>query len=271
VDTRAMHVAPRTLLRDLGALKACLNAAVDADRLARSPARKGKVSLPLAPPPRREGIEPADLARLVKEIPDRYRALVLAAGVLGLRWGEAIALRVCDVDSLSASVRIARQVTELDGKVTVAQYTKTDAGQRTLAIPAFVLDALAEHLTQHRPGAGEEDLIFVGPKGGVLRRSFAARVFNPAARRAGLKGLTFHGLRHGGITAMGDAGVPPHVTQRRAGHATSRLTMELYSHRTDSADRAAAGALETHFADAFSSRSGTLEARDGSKHPHGCT
>ena len=35
--------------------------------------------------------------------------------------------------------------------------------------------------------------------------------------------------------------------QGRAGHATAKLTMELYAHVSDSADRQAADALNRHF------------------------
>jgi integrase len=45
--------------------------------------------------------------------------------------------------------------------------------------------------------------VFLGPKGGILRRSFEARVFRPAVQQAGLPdNLTFHGLRHLATTRM---------------------------------------------------------------------
>lgn len=70
-----------------------------------------------------------------------------------------------------------------------------------------------------------------GAKGGTLRRSFAARVFNPAVARAGLPDeLTFHGLRHVAASFLVDAGEHPRVIQHRLGHATARLSMELYAH-----------------------------------------
>jgi site-specific recombinase XerD len=82
----------------------------------------------------------------------------------------------------------------------------------------------------------------------VLRRRFGERVLAPAVKRAGLDtSLTFHALRHVAITAMVDAGVHPRVMQGRAGHATSKLTLELYAHVPQAADRLAADALQEHF------------------------
>ena len=90
VDARGRLVSPATLTRDVAALRAVLNAAVDADLIPRSPARK--VALPRVRPPERKLLSPKELVRLADAVPSRYRALVLVGGVLGLRWGEAIAL-----------------------------------------------------------------------------------------------------------------------------------------------------------------------------------
>ena len=43
----------------------------------------------------------------------RYRALVLFAAVTGLRWGELVALRACDLDLDGGMVRVARKFAEL--------------------------------------------------------------------------------------------------------------------------------------------------------------
>jgi integrase len=69
---------------------------------------------------------------------------------------------------------------------------------------------------------------------------FRSRVWTPAARKAGLSGFTFHGLRHSAATAWVAAGVDPKTAQHRLGHATPRLVLELYAHATNDADRAAA-------------------------------
>lgn len=86
VDARAKLAAPATVARDFSALRAVFNAAVDADIIGRSPCRR--ISLPRVRPPRRTTITPGELDRLAAAVPPRYRALILVAGVLGLRWGE---------------------------------------------------------------------------------------------------------------------------------------------------------------------------------------
>jgi len=172
------------------------------------------------------------------------------AGVLGLRWGEAVGLRIKDVDFLRRTVTVAQTVEEVKGQLRLVSEAKTRSSLRTMATPEFLIEALADHLTAYRPDTqGDPDaLVFVGPRGGVLRRRFGERIFAPAVDRAGLDpSLTFHGLRHVAITAMVDAGVHPRVMQGRAGHANSKLTMELYAHVPESADRQAAKALEEYY------------------------
>src|SRR5204863_5642691 len=86
----------------------------------------------------------------------------------------------------------------------------------------FLLDELAAHLAREQRSGNE--LIFLGPKGGPLRRTLAARVFRPAVRAAGLDAnLTFHGLRHVAASLLVEAGEHPRVIQQRLGHATARL------------------------------------------------
>jgi integrase len=258
VDARGQAVSPVTVRRDAATLKAVLNAAVDADLIARSPARK--LALPRIRPTTRKVITPAELIRLADTVPPRYRVLVLVAGVLGLRWGEAIALRVRDVDFAHRTVTVAQVIEEVAGQLQVVEgEAKSISSLRTLAAPAFLVDELARHLREHRTDDADDPLalIFLSPRGGLLRRRFAERTFRPAVARAGLDpSLTFHGLRHAAMTTLVDEKVHPRVMQSRAGHASSKLTMELYAHVTEDADRAAAHALENRFRSALRAAKG---------------
>ncbi len=83
-----------------------LDDAVRDRMLAANPARG--VKLPKRPPRRNVYLSVEQLNRLADES-GRYRSLVLLLGVGGLRWGEAAALRVCDVDFLRRRVDAAPQ------------------------------------------------------------------------------------------------------------------------------------------------------------------
>jgi integrase len=259
VNDRCRTTAPATVKRDVAALRAVLNAAVDADRLARSPARK--IALPAVRSLDRATLTPEGIALLIDELPSIYQAVVLTAAVLGLRWGETIGLRIRDIDFLHRKVTVAQTVKELGGHLSIEPEGKTSLSMRTLAVPPFLADALSIHIAAHRggPPADSDELVFLGPRGGVLRRRFCERILRSAVERIRTKdaddgrecpvpsGLTFHGLRHIGVTAMADAGVSWNVTRSRAGHTTARPTMEIYGHRSPEADRGAADLLQAYF------------------------
>ena len=62
-----------------------------------------------------------------------------------------------------------------------------------------------------------------------------------------LEGWTLHELRHSFLTMAAEQGVHPSVMQKLAGHSTSRLTMEVYTHVQMDAKREAMSALDAVF------------------------
>ena len=59
-------------------------------------------------------------------------------------------------------------------------------------------------------------------------------------RKAGIGKITFHGLRHTHITNLSREDVPPKVAAERAGHSSVAITLDLYSHSTETLQREAA-------------------------------
>ena len=91
-----------------------LDDAVRDRMLAANPARG--VKLP-KPSPRRDVYLTADQLQRLADESGRYRSLVLLLGVGGLRWGEAAALRVCDVDFLRRRVELHRNAVQVGQRV----------------------------------------------------------------------------------------------------------------------------------------------------------
>jgi integrase len=261
-DAMVAKLAPATVRTNLGVLNAVLNAAVDAELIARSPGRG--IRMVGGPSRERPTLTLGELSRLAEEVPGEYRALILVAGIMGLRWSEAVGLRVGDVDFLRRTLAVRQTIAEVEGRLLVAE-TKSRSSRRTLSVPRFLTEELAEHLARHRPGAIPTDLVFTNPEGGPLRRYFAERVFNPAVKRAGLDpALTFHGLRHVATSLSFAQGEHPRVIQARLGHATARLSMELYAHVPEATDRDVATHLDERWK---ASQAGTDRARSGHDDP----
>jgi integrase len=258
VDAMAENLAPSTVRTNYAVLKAVLNAAVEADLLVRSPCRG--VRLPGGRKRERAALNPHDLERLAAGMRTEYRPIVYVAGVLGLRWSEIAGLRVRHLDFLRRTLTVTETVAEVSGRLLPAT-TKSEASRRTLSVPPFLMAMLAEHLAgQGRPEP--DDLVFTAPAGGPLRAAnFRLRVWAPAVQAADLGDLTFHGLRHAAASFMVGGGEHPRVIQHRLGHSTARLSLELYAHVSEAADRDAA----THLHDLFTADSEGIGGADSSQ------
>ena len=153
---------------------------------------------------------------------------------------------------------VRRTIAEVEGRFHVAD-TKSRSSRRTLTVPAFLIDELARHIAAYGANAGKEDLVFTSPQGAPLRRYFEERVFKPAVTKAGMaENLTFHGLRHVAASLMVEQGEHPRVIQARLGHATARLSMELYAHVPEAADRDVAVHLDASWNEAHANAAGTI-------------
>nr|WP_176611613.1 tyrosine-type recombinase/integrase [Actinomadura sp. WMMB 499] len=121
---------------------------------------------------------------------------------------------------------------------------KSQAGLRTVSIPASIVPDLEAHLEKYvRPDA--EALVFTGVKGGPMRRSGFNKITRwPFVVKAlGVPNLHFHDLRHTGNTLAADMGVSLRNLMARMGHDNERAALR-YQHRSANADRAIADGLD---------------------------
>jgi integrase len=258
--------SPNTVAKAYRLLARIMDTAVEAGMIPRNPCSVRGASTERAPEMRVATV--AQVAALAEAIDPRYRALVLVAAYAGLRWGELVGLRVKRIDLLHARITVVEQATEINGQFTWGP-PKTDAGRRTVTLPAVAAAALAEHLgTYGQPGP--DGLVFTSREGGLLRRSnFSRRVWRPTTRAVGLEGLRFHDLRHTSATLSIAAGASTRELMARMGHSSSAAALR-YQHVMAGRDAAIAAALDELIA-AGSSRaespppapSGTRVARIG--------
>lgn len=103
-------------------------------------------------------------------IQPRYRLLVLLGALTSLRFGEFAALRRRDVDVEVGELRVRQSQAELKHGRTIIKDPKSEAGKRSVAIPDVVLADLRDHLDRFSE-AEPDGLVFIGPKGGRLRRA----------------------------------------------------------------------------------------------------
>jgi integrase len=145
-------------------------------------------------------------------------ALFLTAAFTGLRRGELLALRWRDVD-------FARSVIRVRASYAAGVVTSPKSGKvRSVPMAPDAAAALAR-LGQRELFTGDDDLVFVGVAGGFLDGSALRRRYDDALKRAGLRKLRFHDLRHTfGTTMIGRADI--RRVQEWMGHADIQTTMQ---------------------------------------------
>jgi integrase len=80
-------------------------------------------------------------------------------------------------------------------------------------------------------GLASSEWIFCDTCGGQLRRSNVIRnSFKPILKRAQLRNIRFHDLRHTSATLLLAQGIHPKIVQERLGHSQISLTLDTYSH-----------------------------------------
>jgi integrase len=175
--------------------------------------------------------------------------IVYLGAALGLRWGEVAGLRVGRLDLLRGELTVAEQVTRGEGGRSHLGAPKSRAGRRTLAMPAWLVEMLAEHLRARGLTAADSDaFVFTWPSGGHLTYSAWRRRWIAATAAAGLpEGFGFHDLRRANATELVAGGVDVRTAQARLGHSDVRLTLEVYARATTEADRAAAETVGRRF------------------------
>jgi integrase len=143
-----------------------------------------------------------------------------------MRWGEATALRVCDINFARRRIDVRRAFSDVGGKIVLG--TPKSHQSRTVPLPRFIAAELA--ITTH--GKRPDELVFTMPGGSVVRLSNWRRaVFLPARARAGLSDrFRVHDLRHTAASLMIQAGYPPKMVQEILGHASITTTLDLYGH-----------------------------------------
>lgn len=239
---RSRPLSPTTVQRIREVLRAALNGAIRRGLITHNPARW--VELPSARRPRavvwtearvelwrRTGERPAvavwtaeQTATFLEQVRDhQLYPLYHVAALLGLRRGEAVGLRWCDVDLANRTLSVVRQLVERDGRGVCLP--KTDASCRIVALDRGTT-ALLRRLAREDPAG---DWVFSHDQGRSWSPSYVSRTFQALVDEAGLPPIRFHDLRHGAATLSLAAGNELRVVQALLGHSSIVLTADTYT------------------------------------------
>jgi integrase len=167
------------------------------------------------------------------------RDFLTASVGTGLRWGELTALKVKDLDLTSGPATLTvRRAWKSNGRGEFALEQhgrfylgkpKTRESRRRITLAPLVVAVFERAVA----GRGQDDLVFGAPRGGRLDQGnwYESR-WQRAIKAAQLKGLAktprFHDLRHTHAAWLISAGVPLPVIQKRLGHKSIQITVDVY-------------------------------------------
>lgn len=167
----------------------------------------------------------------------RLSALFELALRTGLRKGELLGLRWEDLDLAGGTASIRRTLQRTNSQGLTALPTKTQSSERRIALPTECRRSLEQHRDrqhQEREAAGASwkasGYVFTRTDGNPIEGATLTRHFNALLRRAALRRIRFHDLRHSAATLLLEQGVELVVIKELLGHAHIGMTATVYAH-----------------------------------------
>ncbi|MHA7287125.1 tyrosine-type recombinase/integrase [Arthrobacter sp. MDT3-44] len=211
------------VMRAYGVLASILDDCVDDRRLLLNPARG--VTLPRKNKKPHIYLSHDQVHALAGE--SKYPTLILVLAYCGLRWGEAVALRVKDLDMLKRRILVSENAVEVAGRIEVG--TPKNHKRRSVPFPRF----LAERLAAQCEGKSRDELVFPGENGDYLRSTRVQEDrggwFSGAVKRSGIPRITPHDLRHSAASFAVASGANVKTIQRMLGHSSAAMTLDVYA------------------------------------------
>lgn len=168
-----------------------------------------------------------------------YRALYTLALLTGLRRGELLGLRWEDLNLEEQYLTVNQSIVRLHSGEMLVQTPKTKQSIRTVPLTELAVSTLREHRrlqAEHRLSLGSEyqnnDLVFASETGTPIHPSNLLRNFKKTIKKANVRVIRFHDLRHSFSSWLIDEGQELVVVSRILGHSSISVTADIYAHLT---------------------------------------
>ncbi len=165
-------------------------------------------------------------------------AMVLA--FTGLRWEEAVAVPIGNVNLQGQCMTIDRTASESGGRRDVREDMKTRAAERTVMIPDIAMPAVRRLADRGARGREQSDgklygRLINGDRGGYLgyatwRKYLKLAQGYTAAHPDGIVGYTAHELRHVCASLLIASGATDIQVAHQMGHSKVETTKNIYGH-----------------------------------------
>ncbi|MCL2718713.1 MAG: site-specific integrase [Lachnospiraceae bacterium] len=176
----------------------------------------------------------------------KYKALFILAIDSGARRSEICALRWSDIDFNYNTLKINNSLKVVNG-VLDEETAKTQTSTREIIISDATINVLKEYKEwqdNYKEGMSDKwigtDRIFISKHGDYMHPDTCNMIFRKIIKKYNLPYITFHELRHTSASILINKGINPKTVSQRLGHASTDVTMEIYSHVFDNTKRESA-------------------------------
>ena len=197
-----------------------------------------------------------DMVKLLQSLmqePLKYQAIIITALDLACRRGELTGLTWDDIDFKTGKVTINKATQYIDRKIFEKETKSVNSDRINFLNPSTI-----EILKKYKKEQQEKQMklgsqwiqtnrVFTTEFGGDIHPDTPTKIFQKIIKKYNLKHLTFHGLRHSGISHMIECGVPISVISRKVGHSSVQVTDTYYSHFFESEFKQAASSMDDIF------------------------
>jgi integrase len=165
-----------------------------------------------------------------------YSNFICIALNTGMRKGEVLGLRKRDIDFKSKQIHVNQSIYEKKGGAYIGK-PKTANSKRTILFDENIEKYLKDQISKQNAlkllygkSYHDNDLIISYEDGKPMRPTNINKFFNRIIKAAGVPKIRIHDMRHTHATQLLELGVNPKIVSERLGHASVKITLDLYSH-----------------------------------------
>lgn len=222
VAKRLEKVKPKTVINEIVPIKMMFKHAMRWGYLKVNPSEY--VERPRVEREEMEILIPEDIRLLLEHVTSKYRTLFLTAILTGMRRGEVLGLQWGDIDWNHNQIYVRRSLWK-DQFIT----PKSKNSTRRIDMTPYLTMELKKHKLAS-PNS-DCDLVFCNSDGKALdANNMVKREFLPALRRAKIRQIRFHDLRHTNVALRIEQGQNIKYIQNQLGHASIQTTLDRYGH-----------------------------------------
>ncbi|WP_257148944.1 site-specific integrase [Bacillus thuringiensis] len=167
----------------------------------------------------------------------RWRVAFSLALHTGMRRGEILALKWDNINFEKQTVKIKESLAYTKEQGLIFTTPKTSNSFREVVIPVSLIELLKElkaeqDVMKQRMGTAYQNLNLVvcTTDGKPVHPRNLVRTFDRLIKKAEVKKISIHGLRHTNATLLMKQGINPKIVSERLGHENVGITLDIYSH-----------------------------------------